>query len=150
MILTYTGMRPSQMMRLDPTTHIIPFVDESPPMVFVPAGKGGKAHWKPLPPGGVAAFHLFLISEAAGSFSTSSFYKSWMTACDEADVPRFNPYKLRHSYATLMRRAGADVADIQELLGHKSPKTTQRYAAVVPEKIAEAGGRFQKAWSARR
>src|SRR6185295_9104086 len=105
-------MRPSQLMRLDPATHISPYLDGQPPMVFVPAGKGGKPHWKPLSPGSVAAFRLFVKSGAAGEFSTSSFHKSWMLACDDADVERFNPYKLRHSYATLMRREGADVADI--------------------------------------
>jgi site-specific recombinase XerD len=116
-------------------------------MVLVPPGKGGRLHWKPLPPGGVAAFRLFLKSGAQGKFSTSSFYKSWMMACDDAEVVRFNPYKLRHSYATLMRRGGADVADIQELLGHKSPKTTQRYAMVIPEKLAAATVQFQSVWS---
>jgi integrase/recombinase XerC len=69
---------------------------------------------------------------AQGKFSTSSFYKSWIRACKKANVAPFNPYKLRHSYATLLRRAGADIADIQELLGHRSPKTTQRYAMGYP------------------
>ena len=70
-----------------------------------------------------------------------------MLACDSAGVPRFNPYKLRHSYATRLRRAGADIADIQELLGHKSPKTTQRYAMVVPEKLVAATRRVEEAWT---
>jgi len=70
-----------------------------------------------------------------------------MLACKAANVAPFNPYKLRHSYATLLRRAGADIADIQELLGHKSPKTTQRYAMVVPEKLVAATQRVEKAWA---
>ena len=144
MVLTYTGVRPSQMMRINPTSHI--FLDESQPKVFIPAGKGGKAHWKPLTPGGVAAFRLFVNSGAMEKFSTSGFYKSWMLACEQAGVERFNPYKLRHSYATLLRRGGVDVADVQELLGHKSAKTTQRYAAVSPEKLSRAVSAFQKGW----
>jgi integrase/recombinase XerC len=116
-------------------------------MVEVPSGKGGKTHWKPLTSDGVAAFRLFLRVGAVGPFSTSSFYKSWMLACKAANVAPFNPYKLRHSYATLLRRAGADIADIQELLGHKSPKTTQRYAMVVPEKLVAATQRVEKAWA---
>jgi integrase/recombinase XerC len=146
MVLAFTGTRPSQMMRLDVATHIAPFIDGDLPSVFIPAGKGGKSHIKPLPPGGVAAFRLFVNSAAQGEFSTSSFYKSWMQACDDASVERFNPYKLRHSYATLMRRGGADVADIQALLGHKSPKTTQRYAMVIPEKLAVATKGSQSQW----
>lgn len=143
--LAHTGMRPSQMMRMDPELHIRPYLDDDVAMVEVPSGKGGKAHWKPLTKDGIAAFRLFLRVEAQGQFSTSSFYKSWMKACDNANVTRFNPYKLR-SYATLLRRAGADIADIQELLGHKSPKTTQRYAMVVPEKLVAATRRAEEEW----
>jgi integrase len=135
------------MMRLDPELHIRSYLDDAVAMVEVPSGKGGRTHWKPLTTDGVAAFRLFLRVGAQGTFSTSSFYKSWMLACDSAGVPRFNPYKLRHSYATLLRRAGADIADIQELLGHKSPKTTQRYAMVVPEKLVAATRRVEEAWT---
>jgi len=72
------------MMRIDPRTHIL--LDDAAPKVFIPAGKGGKAHWKPLTPVGVVAFRLFTVSGANGRFSTSSFYKSWMKACDDAQV----------------------------------------------------------------
>jgi site-specific recombinase XerD len=70
-----------------------------------------------------------------------------MLACDQAGIERFNPYRLRHSYATLLRRGGADIADIQELLGHKSPETTQRYAMVIPEKLVTAAQRLQSVWT---
>ena len=143
LVLVHTGMRPSQMMRIDVEEHVTPYIDQETPMVYVPAGKGGKPHWKPLTVDGVLAFRLFIAIGAHGRFSTSAFYKSWMLACDKGNVARFNPYKLRHSYATLLRRGGADIADIQELLGHKSPKTTQRYAMVVPEKLVTATQRIE-------
>jgi hypothetical protein len=41
--------------------------------------------------------------------------------------------------ATLLRGAGVDIADIQESLGHKSPKTTQRYAMVGRAREAGCG-----------
>src|ERR1019366_8968340 len=89
----------------------------------------------------------FLRVGASGPFSTQAFYKSWMLACDQAHVVRFNPYKLRHSYATRLRRAGADIADVQALLGHKNPKTTQRYAEVSMDKLSEATQRMEEAWT---
>lgn len=43
------------------------------------------------------------------------------------------PHTMRHTMATLMLNNGADLAGVQQILGHSSPDTTQRYATVTEE-----------------
>jgi site-specific recombinase XerD len=55
---------------------------------------------------------------------------------------KLTPHVFRHTFATLAMGNGADLADVQQLLGHENPSTTLIYAQVSEERKKQAHKRY--------
>ncbi len=61
-----------------------------------------------------------------------------------AGLPHIHPHSLRHHYATTLYHRGVGLLEIQQLLGHKSLSTTQKYLALGPDGLKKAVARLEE------
>lgn len=135
-VLYGCGLRVSEVSALDQMD-----VDLAAATVHVRRGKGGRARIVPMGPPAVAAVadlvqtltgdEPALFRNARGRrLLPRSIWRVVRRAGLGAGSPGLHPHALRHSFATHLLEGGADLRAIQEMLGHASLSTTQRYTHV--------------------
>jgi integrase/recombinase XerD len=75
--------------------------------------------------------------QSGGRYSSESVYRVFKEALRKAGIDKeVGVHSLRHSYATHLHESGLDIRYIQELLGHKSTRTTEIYTHVSRRNLA--------------
>lgn len=154
-VLYATGLRISELVALD-----VDDVDPKEGSVVVRSGKGGKGRVVPMGRQARAAAGDYLtvsrpelaarqtirsggrgalfLNARGGRLSRQGCWKILKGYARTAGLEdRVSPHTLRHSFATHMLDAGADIRVVQEMLGHSSLATTQVYTLVSDQRLRE-------------
>ncbi len=153
-VLYGAGLRISELTALD-----VDDVDLDEGVVIVRSGKGGKGRLVPLGraarkaldeylvqtrpellrrAGGRGGAGALFLNARGGRLGRQGCWKVLKQHARTAGLDRVvSPHTLRHSFATHMLDAGADIRVVQELLGHSSLATTQVYTLVSDRHLHE-------------
>jgi integrase/recombinase XerC len=118
-------------------------------------GKGNKERWVPVGEHAIASLRIYidegrirLLNNSPNDHDALFLNRDGTRLSDRsvrrildkymavmADVNHISPHTLRHSFATHLLEAGADLRTVQELLGHEHLSTTQIYTHVTKDHL---------------
>jgi site-specific recombinase XerD len=139
-LFAYAGLRRSELLGLDCDD-----VDLERRLIRVRNAKGGRQRVVPIHPGLVPLFLAYaatrsptgdpvlfvgVLGRRLSPTILSVTFRRYTDAAGVAKRKRITPHTLRHVFATELLSAGANLRQIQELLGHKHLDLTQRYTRV--------------------
>ena len=157
-----TGMRVSELVALD-----LEDLDLEGRRVRC-AGKAGRERKVPFSERAARALTVYLgdgrpaialgdapalfLNHRGNRLTRQGFWLILKSYAQQADIGDITPHTLRHSFATHALRHGAELREVQQLLGHVSISTTQVYRQLVgngagpaPRHAAEPGSGFTEA-----
>ena len=152
-LFAYAGLRRSELLGLDWDD-----VDLDRRLLRVRKAKGGRQRVVPIHPALEPLFVDYLAIRAAAPEpalfvgvqgkrlsldAAGQTFLRYVGAAGVSERKRVTPHTLRHVFASELLRAGANLRQIQELLGHKHLDSTQRYTRVTAHELRGAVKRLR-------
>jgi integrase/recombinase XerD len=133
--------------RSEATNILLTDIDRVRNIIHIREGKGGVDRIVPVPNKVWSKYDEYMESyhpskylfegQSGGRYSAESVYNVFKHALHKAGIQKeVGVHSLRHSFATHLHENGLDIRFIQELLGHKSSRTTEIYTHVSRRNLA--------------
>ena len=94
--------------------------------------------WRPLLATTLSEDHIFINQRGGKALSRMAVFSIVERTAHNAGIHKnISPHTLRHSFATHLLEGGADIRQVQELLGHESITTTEIYTHLNAQHLSE-------------
>jgi integrase len=141
MLLFLTGARRNEITQAEWS-----YVDWQQHTLFVPRSKNGHPRYIQLNSSAISLLksvprtdaNPYIFPAATTSRPMPYLFFPWDRIRKRAGLQDFRLHDLRHSFASFVINSRDDLYEVQKLLGHSNPRTTQRYAHLSREKLAQA------------
>lgn len=153
-LFAYSGLRRSELLALDWDD-----LDLERRLIRVRTAKGGRGRVVPIHPALMPLIDAYLATRLPLGHERALFtgahgarlsttimattFRRYAAAAGVTDRKRVTPHTLRHVFATEVLAAGANLRQVQELLGHKHLDSTQRYTRVTGHQLRGAVKRLR-------